>query len=180
MSGDHTLLPEAVDISCERLIRYCYFAHLTLLCAEQPQETMPSNSLPPELTRWGTLFILSCSFLYSLFERRDDSINLLRIWDGFDHPFRDDLEAINVRLQPFMHKLKRVRNGYGFHGSLSRAHEARGFDVFRGSQGQMLCEIIHDMKNLAVRMIHWRMERGPEGQKDFFPVFWAELQGQAP
>jgi hypothetical protein len=179
MAEERDSLSEDVTISTERLMRFCYLAEITLEFAKPQDVESTRPSLPEELTRCGTLMILTCSFLYSLFEDGSNSINLLKIWTGFDHPFRDELAVIDKRLEPFKEGLKKVRNRYGFHGSVSRVREFEGFTIFEPSVARKLFELVHDAKNIAVRMIHWRMEHGLEDQKALFPLFWAELNGQA-
>jgi len=73
---------EDVTISVERMMRFCYLAQMQFDCA-----ACDTKALPLHLTRFGTLVLETASFLYSLFEDRPDSINLLKVWRGFDHPF---------------------------------------------------------------------------------------------
>lgn len=168
-------LPEAVTISVEHLIRFCYLVQMTM---EQPD---PQHSpLPTHLTRFGTLLLDTCSFLYSLFEDRTDSIHLARVWAGFDHPFYDALTAIENRLQPFKPQLKLVRDRYGFHGSLSRTREAEGFDILQDPLARDLCTLIHDVKQLAVHMIAWHLGHMPRDHAEriaLLAAFEAELCG---
>src|SRR5262245_48209586 len=93
MDEEIVQLPESVTISVERMIRFCHLAQMTM---EQKDPWV--GRLPTHLTRFGTLLTLTCSFLYSLFDKRDDSTNLLRIWTGFDHPFHQKLTAIAKKL----------------------------------------------------------------------------------
>ena len=118
MSTPKTRHDEDVTISVERMIRFCYLAQMQSEYAAH--ETM---TLQLHLTRFGTLLVESSSFLYSLFDDREDSTNLLRLWQGFDHPFSNELQDYSTRLCPFMEELKLVRNRLGFHGSLTRRKE---------------------------------------------------------
>jgi hypothetical protein len=95
-----------------------------------------ANVLPLHLTRFGALLIEMSSFLYSLFDHRRDSINLLRVWQGFDHPFGNELQDYSTRLTPFKEDLKLVRDRLGFHGSLTRSHEGAGLGVFDVDSGR--------------------------------------------
>lgn len=158
MEENVSQLPEAVMISCERLIRFSYLAQMTLELAEQHDTRGEAvRQLPLHLTRCGTLMTTTCSFLYSLFDKRRDSTNLLRIWTGFEHPFTQRIDTIAERLSPFMDDLYKVRSRYDFHGSLSMAHQAEGFSIFEGERGHDLFRIVHDMKQLAVDMAEWYM-----------------------
>ena len=173
-------LSEAVTISVERMIRFCYLAQMTLELGERRSENDGAASfpsLPEHLTRFGMLLTMTCSFLYSLFERRSDSTNLLRIWTDFEHPFRQELEDIAERLGPFMGDLYRVRSRYDFHGSLTQDHQAAGFGIFQDPQFRELCQIIHAMKQLAVNMVMWFMRHGPAEVAACIPAFRAELLG---
>jgi hypothetical protein len=98
-----TQLPEKVFISVERMMRYCYLVELTFECAGHK-----SKVLPLHVTRFGTLVLESASFLYSLFDDRSDSTNLLKIWTGFEHPFQGDLQQFVKTLQSFKADLRLV------------------------------------------------------------------------
>jgi hypothetical protein len=179
MEEETTPLPEAVTISVERLIRFCYFAHMTLeLAQERDTREEDAGPLPLHLTRCGTLMTVTCSFLYSLFDKRKDSTNLRRIWTGFNHPFGQRIEAIVERLNPFMQELGWVRSRYDFHGSLSMTHQQTGFGIFEGERGRDLFRIVHDMKQLAVDMTIWFMAHNPN-LVTYIPAFRTELLGRA-
>ena len=126
MGDQESRLPDAVTISVERMIRFCHLADLThSLSSSEPEPDWP----PLHLTPFGTMMTLTGSFFFSLFEDRNDSINLRRIWSGFDHPFEEDLEAVELRLEPFRDSLRLIRNRFDFHGSLNREHERAGLDL---------------------------------------------------
>lgn len=157
MDEEPIQLPESVAISVERMIRFCHLAQMTI-----EQKDPASSRLPIHLTRFGTLMTLTCSFLYSLFDKRhDDSTNLLSIWSGFEHPFDQELEAIAKKLEPFKDDLFKVRSRYDFHGSLSHAHEAEGFRIFQISEVHTLFEVVHEMKQLADKMVVYTV-RSPD------------------
>ena len=73
MSHPESELREDVTISVERMMRFCYLVEMQLKCAAGETKILPLH-----LTRFGTLLIETSSFLYSLFEERGDSINLIR------------------------------------------------------------------------------------------------------
>lgn len=148
-------LREDVTISVERMMHFCYLAQMQFECA-----TGDTKALPLHLTRFGTLAFATASFLYSLFEDRPDSIDLVKVWRGFDHPFGNELQDSVTRLSPFKDELKLVRNRLGFHGSLSRSHERAGlgiFDVNSGRAHDFVC-LVRDMAQLFRRMIAWYMK----------------------
>jgi hypothetical protein len=171
MDQMNPLCSDAVIISVERLMRFCYLARLL------HEQTNPQHSgLPPDLTRWGTLLFLTGSFLYSLFENdrnSNNAINLERVWSGFPHPFDTELHAIAGQLAPIQDDLRHVRNRYGFHGSLSRTREAEGMRIFAEPQAQHLRKVIGQTLQLASRMISWHMKQ--TGRSELIPAFTAEL-----
>ena len=105
MSDKENRLSENVVISVERMMRFCHLAQMTFEYASGD-----TKALPLHLTRFGVLVFETASFLYSLFEDRRDSINLLNVWQGFDHPFSDELQNYVTRLSPFKKELRLVRN----------------------------------------------------------------------
>lgn len=172
-------LREEVTISVERMMRFCYLAQMQFESCVGETKTLPLH-----LTRFGTLVLETASFLYSLFEDRADSINLVRVWHGFDHPFGEDLENLVLRLSPFSDELKLVRNRLGFHGSLSRSHERVGLGIFDVASGRArdFADLERDMQRLFLRMIAWYMKgidisRCPA---EMWQEFVGELRGPSP
>jgi hypothetical protein len=93
MTEPITRLGEEVTISVERMMRFCYLAEM-----EFEYASYGTSVLPIHLTRFGTMVFETASFLYSLFEDTGNSINLLKIWQGFDHPFGDELQKVAKNL----------------------------------------------------------------------------------
>lgn len=155
MSNLETRLGEDVTISIERMIRFCHLAQMLFECA--PGDT---RILPLHLTRFGTLLLETASFLYSLFEDRQDSINLPTVWRSFDHPFRGEVQSFATRLDPFKQELRLVRNRIGFHGSLTRSHEGAGLTIFdsAGPRAREFAILVRDVQRLALRTIAWYVE----------------------
>jgi hypothetical protein len=125
VSDPQSSLPEDVTISVERMMRFCCLVQIQFECAAGD-----AKNLPLHLTRFGTLMLETASFLYSLFEDRQDTINLLSIWQGFEHPYDDELRNCVTTLSPFREELRFVRNRVGFHGSLNRTHERARLGIF--------------------------------------------------
>lgn len=178
MSDPGTRLGEDVTISVERMMRFCYLSQLQAECA-----TGETKALPLHLTRFGTLVFETASFLYSLFEDRPDSINLEKVWQGFDHPFGKELQNCVTRLAPFKDELKLVRNRVGFHGSLSRSHESAGLGIFdvESSRGRDYIRLAMDMQQLFLRMIGWYIQGMDSSGRDaeMWREFLGELQGHS-
>ena len=179
MSDPKNGLREDVTISVERMMRFCYLAKMLFECAAGD-----TKALPLHLTRFGTLLLETSSFLYSLFEDRGDSINLLRVWQGFDHPFSNELQDYSTRLSPFKEELKLVRDRLGFHGSLTRSHERAGLSVFDvdSSRARDFARLIRDMQQLFLRMIDWYIKRMDSSARpaEMLKEFLNELQGVSP
>ena len=171
VSNTDIRLGEDVAISVERMIRFCLLSKMMFEYASGVTKVLPVH-----LTRFGVLLFETASFLYSLFEDRRDSINLLNIWQGFDHPFNDELKNYVTKLSPFKEELKFVRNRIGFHGSLNRSHEGAGLGIFdaESQRARDFANLVLDMQQLCLRMIAWYMEgmessaRPAEMWKEFF------------
>jgi len=166
---------EEVTISVERMMRFCYLAEMLFECSDSETKVLPLH-----LTPFGTLLLETSSFLYSLFEQRTDSINLVRMWQGFDHPFANDLREHARRLDAFKADLKLVRDRLGFHGSITRSHERVGLGVFDVESGRArdFARLVRDMQRLFLRMIAWYMEKMESTIRpaDMFKEFFAELK----
>jgi len=138
-------------------------------------------ALPIHLSRFGTMLFQTAGFLYSLFDDRKDSTNLLRIWKGFDHPFNNELQNFYKKLSPFKNDLKSVRNSIAFHGSLTRSREKAGLSIFdiESPRGSEFAGLISDMLNLALKMIMWHVERMNEADQPMkiWQEFDVELNG---
>ncbi len=160
-------------------MRFCYLAEMQSECAAGE-----TKALPLHLTRFGTLALETSSFLYSLFEDRTDSINLLRVWGGFDHPFGNDLQEHATRLDPFKGDLKLVRDRLGFHGSLTRSHERGGLGVFDVNSGRArdFARLVRDLQQLFLRMIAWYMKGMDSTARpaEMWHEFVSELRGAGP
>ena len=176
MSNTESGLREDVTISVERMMRFCHLAQIQFEYA--PGDT---KALPLHLTRFGTLVFETASFLYSLFEDRRDSINLLKVWRDFDHPFGDELQNFVKRLSPFKKELKLVRNRVGFHGSLNRSHARAGLGIFdvNSSRGRDFVRLVRDMQQLCLDMIAWYMDGMDRSARlaEMLKEFVAEMKG---
>lgn len=179
MTDPKSKLDEDVSISVERMMRFCLLARMQFECAGGDKKALPLH-----LTRFGTLLLETASFLYSLFEDRPDSIDLVKVWRGFDHPFGNELQDSVTRLSPFRDELKLVRNRLGFHGSLSRSHERAGLGIFDVGSGRAreFAHLVRDMQQLFLRMIAWYMKRMDSSARpaEMLQEFRNELRGSRP
>lgn len=174
MNGPITKLDGDITISVERMMRFCYLTQM--LIEYMPYET---TLLPVHLSRFGTMLLETSSFLYSLFDPDKGSINLLKIWQGFDHPFGDELQEFARSLKPFENDLRLVRNRVGFHGSISRSKESAGFSIFdvNSSRAKGFAKLVRRMQLLSLKMIKWYIERMDETAHptEIWQEFEAEL-----
>ena len=167
-----------VTISVERMMRFCYLAEM--MFEHAPDEP---KALPLHLTRFGTLMFETASFLYSLFEDKENAINLVKVWRDFDHPFSDELQNYVARLSPFKEELRFVRNRVGFHGSLNRSRERKGLAIFDidSSRGRDFAHLVRDMQQLCLPMIGWYM-KGLDSSlrpEEMWKEFVTEMQGSS-
>jgi hypothetical protein len=172
-------LGEDLTISVERMMRFCHLAQMQFETAAGSTKLLPLH-----LTRFGALVLETSSFLYSLFEDRPDSINLVQVWRGVDHPFGNDLQDCVRRLDPFKEELKLLRNRLGFHGSLSRSQERDGLGIFDVDSGRArdFARLVRDMQQLFLRMIAWYM-KGMDASlhpAELWNEFVNELKRQTP
>jgi len=178
MNESQGKLPETVAISVERMMRFCLLSRMAFEYASDEKKILPLH-----LTNFGVLLLEAASFLYSLFDHRKDSINLLKVWQGFDHPFGGELQECVRRLDPFKEELRLVRNRVGFHGSLNRTNERSGLGIFDvdSLRADKFFELMRDMTELFLYMIEWYMQGLDESIKprEVLKEFLEELKGHS-
>jgi hypothetical protein len=77
-----------------------------------------------------TILQVLCAYFYSLIEDNDEGVNGFRVW-RMRYPEEEPVIAvIESKVAPFRQRLKWFRNRVGFHGSRTRTHEAKGFELF--------------------------------------------------
>ena len=176
MSEPQSKPREDVDISVERMMRFCILKQMLSECASGGTKTLPLH-----LTRFGVLLFESASFLYSLFDDRRDSINLLKVWQDFDHPFGEKLQECVKILTPFKKELRLVRHRVGFHGSLNRNLERDGLRIFDvdSKRAHNFFRLMRDMEQLFLCMIAWYLKGMDESARpgEMLKEFVAELKG---
>jgi len=170
-------LSEQVTISVERMIRFCYLAEMT---REYSRLKPQSSTLKTHLTRFGAMVLESAGFLYSLFEKRSDSINLVKIWMAFDNLFKMELVEVARKLEPFEGELKLVRDRLSFHGSLDRVREKEGLDIFNvdSKRAHDLVDLLRTVQIMAEKMVEWYFATGSvEERENEWRGFILELKG---
>ena len=176
MDEPNTQQHQAVTISVERMIRFCYLSQM-----EVEYVRFDTKVLPLHLTRFGAMIFETASFLYSLFDDTNQATNLLKIWKGFDHPFNDELISFAEKLEPFKDELRKVRNRIGFHGSLTRSHEKAGLGIFdvNSQRAREFARLVREMQNIALKMIKWYTDGMNESDRprELWQEFMIELRG---
>ena len=100
-----------------------------------------------------TLMFVLYAFFYTLIEDSDDGLNGFRLWREFFPEEETAIAAVEARVSPFADRLKSFRNRLGFHGSRSRAHELRGFELFSKHSGDELWDGMKIFKALGAALM---------------------------
>lgn len=79
----------------------------------------------------GTVLQFLCAYFDSLIEDKDDCIDGFRIWRSRYPDEQAAINAVEARVEPFKQRLRWFRNRVGFHGSRTRSHESKGYELFR-------------------------------------------------
>lgn len=141
---------EEFSICVERMSRMIQLLRIHELVLKQP-EAVDRNL--PHLSLGGTMLAVVYSFYYSLIEDRDDAVSLFRVWTKHAPEFVPELDALEARVTPFREKLRLFRNRYGFHGSITRSHEAAAFDLLLNHTGRELMAVILATRDLSTKLI---------------------------
>ncbi|HEV8412069.1 MAG TPA: hypothetical protein VGQ49_00650 [Bryobacteraceae bacterium] len=100
-----------------------------------------------------TMMLILYAYFYSLIEDSDDGLNAFRIWREHFPEEDQAISAVEAQIAPFTRDLRLFRNRLGFHGSRSRSHEAKGFDLFANSTGTALWNALKNFKALASSLL---------------------------
>ena len=80
------------------------------------------------------MFVLYAYF-YSMVEEDPQGVNRFRVWRATWPEEERAIAAVETLVKPLVPGLKLFRNRLGIHGSRSRAHEAKAFDLFAKHSG---------------------------------------------
>lgn len=100
-----------------------------------------------------TLLMVLYSFFYSLIEDDNESVNAFRIWRCRYPSETHAISLVEECVKPFKDDLRQFRNKIGFHGSRSRDHEARGFELFSKHSGTEILNGMKRFKALSVSLL---------------------------
>jgi hypothetical protein len=115
----------------------------------------------------STLMFMLYAFFYSLIEDSDEGLNGFRVWRVRFPEEESAIAAVEAQVIPFSKKLKLFRNRLGFHGSRSRAHEARGLELFLMHSGSEIWEAIKNFKSLGSALL--AKENARQGLQGYDP-----------
>jgi hypothetical protein len=160
LMGGSTFLDQPDDKKTEELIifveRLAHFMNLWTiyddLLTEQYVPTIGESDHSIHGPRTTIMFILYAYF-YSLIEDSSDGLNAFRIWREHFPEEERAIAAIEALVNPFKDDLRHFRNRLGFHGSRSRNHEARGFDLFANSSGTETMEAMKYFQALGAILL---------------------------
>ena len=102
---------------------------------------------------WATLMFVLYAFFYSLIEDSEDGLNGFRVWRAHCPEEESAIAVVEAQVVPFTQPLKLFRNRLGFHGSRSRAHEARGLELFSAHTGGDIFEAMKNFKSLGAALV---------------------------
>ena len=101
----------------------------------------------------GTMMLMLYAYLYSLVEDSNDGLNAFRIWREHYPEEERAIAAVEAQIAPSISDLRLFRNRLGFHGSRSRAHEERAFDLFANTSGGAMWNTMKNFKALAATLL---------------------------
>jgi hypothetical protein len=101
----------------------------------------------------GTMMLVLYAYFYSLVEDSNDGLNAFRLWREHYPEEERAIAAVEAQIAPSISDLWLFRNRLGFHGSRSRAHEARGFDLFANTSGTAMWNTMKNFKALASTLL---------------------------
>ena len=99
-----------------------------------------------------TVMFLLYGYFYSLVEDSEDAVNGFRLWRERHPEERAAIDAVEAQVAPFRERLRLFRNRLAFHGSQSRAHESRGFELFAEHSGNEVFDAIKNFKSLGAAL----------------------------
>lgn len=138
--------------------RYVHFSNLHTVYRDLLSgHYKPSLQLETKPEDWvtdvsATMMFMLYSYFYSMVEDREDAIDGFRIWRWKWPEEENAIAAVQAQVVPFRERLRVFRNRLGFHGSRSRAHQEKGFELFIKHSGMDLWNAMADFKSLAAAL----------------------------
>src|SRR5712664_316863 len=120
----------------------------TTLRTQQDIEETTERDWPVNLT----MMLLLYGYFYSLVEDSEDGVNGFRLWRERYPDEKAAIDAVEAQVAPFRERLRLFRNRMAFHGSRSRAHESRAFELFAEHSGNEVLDAIKNFKALGAAL----------------------------
>lgn len=110
--------------------------------------TVTDTECPPNITTMLVLY----AYFYSLVEDSEDGLNGFRVWRERFPEEVVAITAVETQVAPFRDRLRLFRNRLGFHGSRTRTHESRGYDLFAQHSGTEIWKAMRNFKSLGAAL----------------------------
>lgn len=101
-----------------------------------------------------TMMLILYAYFYSLIDDSSDGLNGFRIWREHFPEEEQAITAVEAAIKPFKDELRLFRNRLGFHGSRSREHESRGFELFAKVSGTETFDAVKRFKALGAILLY--------------------------
>lgn len=119
---------------------------------------VPSKSFEMQDVRTTAMFVLYAYF-YSMVEDDPQGVNGFRVWRSAWPEEEKAIAAVEAQVKPLVPGLKLFRNRLGFHGSRSRSHEAKAFDLFAQHSGTAVWNAMLNFKSLGAALFKKDLDR---------------------
>ncbi len=100
-----------------------------------------------------SMMLVLYAYFYSLVDDSDDGLNGFRVWREVWPNEEPAISAVESRVAPFRDRLRVYRNRLGFHGSRTRAHEAKALELFSEHSGNEILESMKLFKALGAALL---------------------------
>jgi hypothetical protein len=106
-----------------------------------------------------TMMFVLYAYFYSMVEDDPQGVNGFRVWRASWPEEEKAIAAVEALVTPLVPGLKLFRNRLGFHGSRSRSHEAKAFDLFAQHSGTAVWNAMANFKSLGAALFKTDLDR---------------------
>lgn len=128
---------------------------------------------PSRTAMYVTLMFHLYASLYVLADDSKEGLNAFRIWREHYPQEEAAITAVEQQIAPFKDDLRLFRNRLGFHGSRTRSHEAKGWDLFANTSGSTVWNAMVNFKGLGATLLAKEMA---ERKSDTEQVAWCRAR----
>jgi hypothetical protein len=150
--------------------RYAHFSNVHTIYRDlisghyQPSVNMNSDPRVPsaDFTMQDvhtTMMFVIYAYFYSMVEDDPQGVNGFRVWRAAWPEEENAIAAVEALVTPLVPGLKLFRNRLGFHGSRSRSHEAKAFDLFSQHSGTAVWNAMANFKSLGAALFKKDLDR---------------------